>query len=126
MPAAVDELSKAIKTFDKAISLVTKEPVGPRRWRAANSLWLSLSPRHQRIYQEVCRENAKITQEVNKFGQASGTKVGDSGHTLRNALSFPAGAYIAIAKADPTAFLLQENSKKMFDEFAEYRTRGTY
>lgn len=123
--AAVDEVTHAMKTFNKAIDMVLREPVGPKRWRAAHNLWLSLSPRHPKIYREVTEENAQTRKAVDKHGQALGlAKAEMADKTLREALNIPVGAYIAIKKADPRAFD-DINSKKFFKEFPEYRTRGS-
>lgn len=127
MPAAVDNVTKAIATFNKAIDKVLREPVGPQRWRAANNLWLSLSPKHRKIYSEVCTENKQTRDELNKFGEQIGlSKAEKSDKTLRECLNIPAGAYIAISKADPGAFIIKNNSQKFFKEFPEYTTREVY
>lgn len=128
MPAVVDQLTHAIQTFDKAIAGVLQYPVGsPKRWRAANDLWLSLSSKHRRIYREVCEENRLARDLVNKHGQALGvTKELMADKTLRQCLNIPIGAYHAITKADPSVFTLEGNAKKFFKEFPEYTTRGTF
>lgn len=127
MQAAVDQVTHAMKTFDSAIARVLREPVGPKRWRAANSLWLSLSSGHRKVYQEVVLENKRTRHEVDKFGQAIGiAKSERADKTLRECLNIPAGAYIAISKADPGAFLIKSNSEKFFKEFPEYCTRSTW
>lgn len=123
--AAVDEVTHAMKTFNKAIDMVVREPVGPKRWRAAHNLWLSLSPRHQQIYKEVTAENIKTRRAVDKHGRAIGLSKSEmADKSLRNALNIPVGAYITIKKSDPTAFD-EKNSSKFFKTFPEYRTRGS-
>jgi len=125
--AVVDDVTSALKTFNKAIDMVLREPVGPKRWRAANNLWLSLSSKHKQIYKEVIAENAVTRQLVDKHGQAVGlSKAEMSDKSLRNALNIPAGAYNAIVKADPDVFKLKSNFKKFAQEFPEYMTRESY
>jgi len=125
--AVVDDVTSALKTFNKAIDMVLREPVGPKRWRAAHNLWLSLSPRHKQIYKEVIAENAITRQVVDKHGKAVGlSKAEMSDKTLRNALNIPVGAYNAIQRADPDAFKLKSNFKKFAQEFPEYMTRESY
>lgn len=127
MKAALDDLTHAIETFDSAIAMVTKQPRGPKRWRAANNLWLSLSFQNQKIYREVCDENRISRETVDKFGQQIGlTKAQKADKTLRNCLNIPVGAYIAIGKADPTTFTEKSNSVKFFKTFPEYTTRGVF
>ena len=123
MNAALEEVNHAIQTFDKAIAEVIKQPRGPKRWRAAHNLWLSLSFKNQKTYREVCAENAHTRTLVNKHGQAMGTDVISSDKTLRNSLNIPVGAYIAISKADPDAFKIKSNGIKMMKTFPEYCTR---
>lgn len=115
----------AIKTFNKAIDMVLREPIGPKRWRAAHNLWLSLSPKHQQQYKEVSKENRLTRQLVNKHGQAVGlTKSEKADKSLRNALNIPSGAYYTIERADPDVFKKKSNSRKFFKEFPEYTTRS--
>lgn len=124
MQAVVDQVTEAYKTFNKAIDGVLQYPVGPKRWRAANSLWLTLSFRNQQIYKDVCLEN-KITREsVDKHGMAIGlTRTEKADKSIRNCLNIPTGAYQFIEKADPTVFKEKKNSAKFFKEFPEYTTR---
>lgn len=125
--AIVDDVSHAIQTFNKAIDGVLREPLGPKRWRAANNLWLSLSSKHRRTYREVCAENSQVREQMNKFGQEIGlTKMQKADKTLRNCLNIPAGAYLAISKADPSVFITKSNSEKFFKEFREYTTRSNW
>jgi hypothetical protein len=125
--AAVDEVAHAIKTFNKAVDTVLQYPRGPQRWRAANNLWLSLSFRNQRIYREVCKDNATTRDLVNKHGEAIGLSRAEmADKSLRNALNIPTGAYIAITKADPDVFKEKKNSELFFKEFREYTTRSTF
>lgn len=127
MVTAVDKLTQAYKTFNGGIDVVLKEPRGPKRWRAANSLWLSLSPKHRRIYREVVRDNQVTRMQVDKFGQAAGlTRTDKADKTLRECLNIPAGAYMFISKADPEAFTLKSNAIKMFKAFPEYCTREVF
>lgn len=124
MATAVDEVTHAMKTFNKAIDMVVREPIGPKRWRAAHNLWLSLSPKHHQIYREVTAENIRTRKTVDKHGKALGLSKSEmADKSLRNALNIPVGAYTAIKKADPQAFD-KNNSAKFFKEFPEYRTRG--
>jgi len=111
-----------IQVFDEAIKRVLAHPPGRRRWRAANNMWLSLSPRHQEQYQSVIKENKEFRDSLSKFNKFA---LGQDGN-LRQFLNIPTGAYYAITRADPTAFTKKENAAKMFKEFPEYRTAEVY
>ena len=127
MTAVVDSFTSTIQTFQKAIDRVLQYPRGPQRWRAANNLWLSLSTKNQQIYREVVAENATTRELVNKHGEAIGvSKAERADKTLRNSLNIPVGAYIAITKADPQAFIEKKNAALFFKEFREYSTRKVY
>lgn len=127
MGNAVDSITSAMDTFNKAIDMVLREPIGPKRWRAANNLWLSLSTKHQQQYKDVVKENALVRESVDKHGRAVGiTKAEMSNKTLRNAMNVPAGAYYFIMKSDPSVFEKKANFKKFAQEFPEYMTRDTY
>jgi hypothetical protein len=115
-------IDSVLSTFNKAVDMVVAEPPGPKRWRAANTLWLSLSPKNRAEYEAVVTENKKVREAIDKHGFAKGN-AGKSEHTLRNALTFPRGAYMFISKADPQAFLEKENAAKMNKTFPEYLTR---
>jgi len=124
MSTAVDSFTDALKTFNKAIDMVLREPIGPKRWRAANNLWLSLSSKHKEQYKAVLAENAMTRQLVDKHGRAVGlSKAEMSDKSLRNALNIPVGAYSAIVKADPNVFKEKSNFVKFAQEFPEYMTR---
>jgi len=127
MATTVDDITSAMNTFNKAIDMVLREPIGPKRWRAANNLWLSLSPKHHQIYREVSAENAQARTLVDKHGRALGlSKAEMSQKTLRNALNIPVGAYNAIVKADPNVFREKKNFKLFAKEFPEYMTREVF
>lgn len=127
MGNALDSITSAMNTFNKAIDTVLKEPIGPKRWRAANNLWLSLSTRHQEQYRDVVRENALTRESVDKHGRAVGlTKAEMSDKALRNAMNIPTGAYYFIMKSDPSVFEKKSNFKRFAQEFPEYMTRDTY
>jgi len=116
---------EVVKTFDKAISLVLKNPPGPSRWRAANDMWLRLSPKHTEIYQSVTQQNAEMRRALaeakNKFNTSE-----DKNSNLRQFLNIPTGAYYAIERADPEVFKKKENAAKFFKEFKEYTTAEAY
>jgi len=119
MKAAVDAITDAHKTFNKAIDRVLKEPVGPQRWTAAYNLWLTLSPSNKRIAAEVAHEN-KLFREANsavgnKFG-----KVADKNSSLRNFMTLPSGLYYVIERADPMAFKKPSNAQKMRKTFPQF------
>lgn len=126
MSTPVDEFTHAIKTFNKVIDGVLQHPPGPKRWRAANNLWLSLSSKHRQVYRETVDENSHTRELVTKHGQALKTTIGNTDKNMRNYLNIPAGAYMAIAKADPEAFTNKANAPKFFKEFKEYTTREVY
>ena len=115
-------VDSVLKTFNTAIDQVLKEPVGPKRWRAANTFWINLSPKNKALYESVVRENKQTRELLDKHGFSRGN-AGTSEHTLRSALSFPTGAYRAIVLADPRAFLEKSNADKMNKTFPEYMTR---
>lgn len=113
-----------LKTFNKAIDDVLRFPPGPKRWRAANSMWLALNPRHQEIYKSVVEENRQYRESLgalNKYAQST-----DKNSSLRRCLNIPAGAYHAIERADPDAFKKESNATKMFKEFKEYTTAEVF
>lgn len=121
----VEEITSAYKTFNKAIDRVLKNPPGPKRWRAAVNMWLTLSPNNKQRYQSLVAENAKVREELNKFG-LSQDKLKDPEHNLRSALSFPHELYYLIEKADPMAFRDKKNAPLMFKELSEFTTREVY
>jgi hypothetical protein len=114
-----------LKTFNQAIDVVLKEPVGPRRWRAANTFWLNLSPKHKAQYQAVIKENAETRKALAEVGNKFGTSE-DRNSSLRYCLNIPSGAYYAIERADPDAFRKKSNASKFFREFKEYTTAEVY
>lgn len=108
-----------LATFNKAIDRVLKEPIGPKRWRAANDMWLTLSPSNKTVYQQVVSENKQMRDsllETRKKFLASD----DKNSTLRLSLNIPAGAYYTIERADPDVFKKESNAAKFFKEFKEY------
>lgn len=125
MTAPVDGITSAIKTFNKVIDQVLKQPTGPKRWRAAHDLlWLNISPTNGKIYREVAEENRIIRESVDKHGMAIGaSKSEKADKTFRNAFNIPVGAYHAITKADPHMFDDKRNFAKFMKEFPEYCTR---
>jgi hypothetical protein len=116
---------EVLKTFNKAIDEVMKQPPGPKRWRAANTMWLRLSPRHQMQYKLVVQENEK-TRELLRAAHNKYNTSSDKNSNLRQFLNIPTGAYYAIEKADPYVFKKKENAAKFFREFKEYTTAETY
>lgn len=108
-----------LTTFNRAIDLVLKEPIGPKRWRAANDLWLTLSPKHKEQYRAVVRENSQIRESLISAHKKFHTS-DDKNSALRLSLNIPTGAYYTIQRADPDAFKKKENAAKFFKEFKEY------
>jgi hypothetical protein len=122
--ATTDGIIAALKTFNSAIDKVLCYPAGPKRWRAANNLWLSLSYKHREEYAAVVKENADYRAALgpfNKFAQSN-----DKNSGLRSYLNIPAGAYYMIQRADPNVFRKPENNKKFFNEFKEYTTAEAF
>lgn len=128
MAQAVDQFTQTLETLKKPINEVMKRPPGPERWRAAHDmLWLNLSWKNRRTYQEVCEENRITRESVDKFGQAVGiTKAEMADKTFRNALNIPVGAYTVIQKADPDVFREKKNASLFFKTFPEYTTREVF
>lgn len=118
----VDSATTALNTFNKAIDRVLAQPPGAQRWRAANNLWLTLSPKNQRIYKEVVAENAMVRESVNKYGMADSKE----NENLRNYINIPVGAYQVIERADPDVFRAKKNSERFFKAFPEYATREIF
>lgn len=112
----------ALDVFHKAIDRVLAEPPGAQRWRAANNLWLTLSPKNKDVYKSVVAENALVRQTTDKHG--TDTKNPDK--NLRNYLNIPVGAYYVIERADPDAFKEKKNAEAMFKAFPEYTTRELF
>lgn len=108
-----------LTTFNRAIDLVVNEPIGPKRWRAANNLWLSLSPKHKIQYKAVVKENAQVRESLTSMNKKFNTS-DDKNSALRLSLNIPAGAYYTIQRADPDAFKKESNARKFFKEFKEY------
>lgn len=109
--------------FNKAIDRVLAQPPGAQRWRAANSLWLTLSPKNKEIYKSVVAENALVKKAVNKHGQSNEKHADQS---LRNYLNIPVGAYQVIERTDPDVFKVKKNSERFFKTFPEYTTREIF
>lgn len=127
MAAPVDEVTHAIQTFNKALDVVLKEPRGPKRWRAANNMWLSLSSKHRQTYHEVVEENRLTREAVDRFGfDKKATSVDKADKTIRESLNIPVGAYMWITKSDPEVFLEEKNSSLFFKTFPEYTTREVF
>jgi hypothetical protein len=111
-----------LATFNNAIDIVLAQPVGAKRWRAANDLWLTLSPKNRQLYDAVVRENAQVRESLGTFNKFA---VGDE-KNLRRVLNVPTGAYYAIQRADPDVFTRKANAAKFFKEFKEYTTAEIY
>ena len=112
---------EVLTTFNKAIDRVLAQPIGAKRWRAANDLWLTLSPKNREQYAAVVRENAQVRESLGTFNKYSASKDG-----LRQCLNIPTGAYYCIERADPDVFKKKSNAPKFFKEFTEYTTAEAY
>lgn len=118
-----DPVTEALKKFNSVIDLVLKEPVGPKRWRAAHDLlWLNLSDKNRQTYDEVVRDNALSRETVDRDGFGKIKKNGN----MRQSLAIPHGAYYTIQKVDPTAFTTKKNAALMHKTFPEYTTRKVF
>lgn len=119
------QIDDTLNTLYKPINEVLKYKPGPRRWRAAHDLlWKNLSWKNQQIYNDVveeCRIYREAQGTFNPYGKSD-----DKNSSLRQFLNFPTGAYYAITKADPQAFMSKANAAKMFKEFKEYRMSEKY
>lgn len=118
-------IESALTTFNKAIDQVLQYPAGPQRWRAANTFWLRLSPKHRAQYDAVVRENRQYREALSAMNNKFATS-NDSNSGLRAYLSIPAGAYYAIRRADPDVFSEKRNAEKFFKEFPEYTSREVF
>jgi hypothetical protein len=126
MITPVDNMTRLLKQLNEPVDVVMKNPPGPARWRAAHDLlWRDLSWKNKKTYLEVVEENRATRESVDKFGQALNSMDNEQ-QNIRNALNIPVGAYIAIAKCDPTVFKEPKNAQKFFNEFKEYTTREIY
>lgn len=119
------EIKEVLKTFNKAVNIVMANPPGPARWRAANDLWLTLSPNNVALYKAISVENKQYRETTSRFGMGVEGKDAFSGGHLRSRLSIPKGAYYAIKRADPLVFD-KENEAKFFKTFPEYTTRSSF
>lgn len=117
-------IETVLETFNSAIDQVLAYPPGPKRWRAANDMWLRLSPKHRTLYNSVVQENREYREALgsaNKYAQSQ-----DKNSGFRHYLNIPTGAYYAIEKADPDVFKKESNAAKFFKEFKEYATAEVF
>lgn len=108
-----------LKTFNKAIDKVLKEPAGPKRWTAAYNMWLTLSPSNTRIAREVAEENRLFKEANSAVGNKYGKSV-DNNSSLRSFMTLPSGLYYTIERADPMAFRKKSNARKMRQTFPQF------
>lgn len=113
-----------LDVFNKAIDRVLQEPIGPKRWRAANDMWLTLSPKNKALYKAVVKENREFREALGTFNKFATSE--DKNSNLRQYLNVPTGAYYTIERADPDVFKKKENAVRFFKEFREYTTAEVY